>query len=161
MNNMKYILSSIKVAQKLDKLGKYHLSDKFTKQASILMMAIKLKEDLEDGVKALFNYYDERTLMKILKESNIVEQNGDISARPFDYSELIQKLANVEPISPPNMPTNSGDNNYNNLEEVTQSLTRIVETIDKFQVSISHAHDVQRDQQKQLNVLQSDIIPDE
>ena len=31
-------------------------SNKSKRQASILMMAIKLKEDLEDGVKALFNY---------------------------------------------------------------------------------------------------------
>ena len=136
-------------------------SNKSKRQASILMMAIKLKEDLEDGVKALFNYYDERTLMKLLKESNIIEQNGDITARPFDYSELIQKLSQLEPTSPPDMQTTSGNNSYGSLEEVKQNLLSTVETIDKFQVSISHAHDVQREQQKKLNDLQGDTISDE
>ncbi len=136
-------------------------SSKSKRQASILMMAIKLKEDLEDGIKALFNYYDERTLMKLLKESNIIEQNGDITARPFDYYELIQKLSQLEPTSPPDMQTTSGNNSYGSLEEVKQSLLSTVETIDKFQVSISHAHDVQREQQKKLNDLQGDTIPDE
>lgn len=59
--------------------------------------------------------------MKVLKESNIVEQNGDISSRPFDYSELIQKISQMEPISPPDMPTNSGANSYNSLEELNKT----------------------------------------
>jgi hypothetical protein len=59
------------------------------------------------------------------------------------------------------MQTTSGNNSYGSLEEVKQSLLSTVETIDKFQVSISHAHDVQREQQKKLNDLQGDTIPDE
>lgn len=160
MNNNK-IISSLRKAQKLDTIGQYKMADQYTKTASILMMAIKLKEDLEDGVKALFNYFDERSLMKVLKESNIVEQNGDISSRPFDYSELIQKISQIEPISPPDMPTNSGANSYNSLEELKQNLLKTVDTIDKFQISISHAHDVQREQLKNIQDLQGDVIPDE
>ena len=159
--NKTQTIKSLKLAQKLDKIGQYKMADIYTKEASILMMAISLKEDLEDGVKALFNYYDERTLMKLLKESNIIEQNGDITARPFDYSELIQKLSQLEPTSPPDMQTTSGNNSYGSLEEVKQNLLSTVETIDKFQVSISHAHDVQREQQRELNDLQGDTIPDE
>lgn len=161
MKNFCNILNNIKLAQKLDKLGKYKLSDKYIKKASILMMAIQLKEDLEDGVKALFNYYDERTLMNLLKESNIIDQNGDVSSRPYDYFELTQKLTNLEPISPPDLPTESGKNNYNSLEDVKQNLLKTVETIDKFQISIANAHDVQREQQKIIQKSQSDIIPDE
>lgn len=136
-------------------------NNKSTRQASILMMAIKLKEDLEDGVKALFNYYDERSLMRLLKETNIIEQNGDISSRPYDYSDLIQKLSQLEPTSPSDMQTTSGNNSYGSLEEVKQNLLNTVETIDKFQVSISHAHDVQREQLKKIKNSESDIVGDE
>ena len=59
------------------------------------------------------------------------------------------------------MPTESGNNNYSNLEEVKQKLLKTVETIDKFQISISNAHDVQREQLKKINDLQGDTIPDE
>jgi hypothetical protein len=59
------------------------------------------------------------------------------------------------------MPTRSGNNNYNNLEEVKQSLLKTVEIIDKFQISISNAHDIQREQQKKIQDLQGDVIPDE
>jgi hypothetical protein len=58
------------------------------------------------------------------------------------------------------MPTVSGDNNYSNLEEVKQKLLKTVEIIDKFQISIANAHDVQREQQKKLQDLQGDTIPD-
>lgn len=136
-------------------------NNKSTRQASILMMAIKLKEDLEDGVKALFNYYDERSLMRLLKETNIIEQNGDVSARPYDYSDLIQKLSQLEPTSPSDMQTTSGNNSYGSLEELKQNLLNTVETIDKFQVSISHAHDVQREQLKKIKNSESDIVGDE
>jgi len=124
-------------------------------------MAIQLKQDLEDGIRALYNYFDERTLNKLLKETNILEQNGDISARPYDYFDFTQKITNLEPISPPDMPTVSGNNNYSNLEEVKQKLLKTVEIIDKFQISIANAHDVQREQQKKLQDLQGDTIPDE
>ena len=155
------IIKSIKIAQKLDKIGQYKLADKYTKKASILMMAITLKEDLEDGVRALYNYFDERQLTDLLRETNILEQDGDISSRPFDYSELISKLSNIEPISPPDIPTSSGNNKFNNLDEVKQKLLKTVETIDKFQISIANAHDVQREQLSKINNLQGDIIPDE
>ena len=155
------MINLLKIAQKLDKKGHYKAADKLTKSASILFMAIQLKQDLEDGIRALYNYFDERTLNKLLKETNILEQNGDISARPYDYFDLTQKLTNLEPISPPDMPTESGNNNYSNLEEVKQKLLKTVETIDKFQISISNAHDVQREQQKKLQDLQGDTIPDE
>ncbi len=154
-------ISYLKLAHKLDKSGQYKLADKYFKKASILMMAISLKENLEDGVRALYNYFDERKLTDLLKETNILEQNGDISSRPFDYSDLMSKLSNLEPISPPDMQTTSGDSSYNSLEDVKQKLLNTVETIDKFQISISHAHDVQREQKKQLNDLQGDTIPDE
>lgn len=154
-------ISYLKLAHKLDKSGQYKLADKYTKKASILMMAISLKEDLENGVRALYNYFDERKLTDLLKETNILEQNGDVSSRPFDYSDLMSKLSNLEPISPPDMQTTSGDSSYNSLEDVKQKLLNTVETIDKFQISISHAHDVQREQKKQLNDLQGDTIPDE
>ncbi len=143
-----------------DKITSFN-NNKSTRQASILMMAIKLKEDLEDGVKALFNYYDERSLMRLLKETNIIEQNGDVSARPYDYSDLIQKLSQLEPTSPSDMQTTSGNNSYGSLEELKQNLLNTVETIDKFQVSISHAHDVQREQLKKIKNSESDIVGDE
>ena len=95
MNKTQTIIS-LKLAQKLDKLGLFSISDKLTKKASILMMAITLKEDLEDGVRALFNYFDERTLTRVLKQTNILEQDGDISSRPFDYNELMNVLNNLE-----------------------------------------------------------------
>jgi hypothetical protein len=155
------IIASIKIAHKLDVIGQYKLADKYTKKASILMMAITLKEDLEDGVRALFNYFDERQLTKLLKETNILEKNGDISARPIDYSDLFQKLSQIEPISPPDMPTNAGKNSFSSLNEVRQKILNSVETIDKLQISISHAHDVQREQLKTINQSQSDTIPDE
>lgn len=155
------MINLLKIAQKLDKLGQYKAADKLTKKASILLMAIKYKQDLEDGIRALYNYFDERTLNKLLKETNVLENDGDISSRPFDYSELTQKLSNVEPISPPDLPTRSGENNYNNLEDVKQKLLQTIEMIDKFQISISHAHDVQREQKKKIQDLQGDIIPDE
>lgn len=155
------MINLLKIAQKLDKKGHYKTADKLTKSASILMMAITLKQDLEDGIRALYNYFDERTLTKLLKETNILEPNGDISARPYDYQELTQKITNLEPISPPDVPTQSGNNNYSNLEEVKQKLLKTIETIDKFQISIANAHDVQREQQKKLQDLQGDIIPDE
>lgn len=151
----------LKLAYKLDNLGHYKLADKYTKQASILMMAISLKEDLENGVRALYNYFDERKLTDLLKETNILEQNGDVSSRPFDYSDLMSKLSNLEPISPPDMQTTSGDSSFENLEDVKQKLLKTVETIDKLQVSISHAHDVQREQLKTINKSQDDIASDE
>ena len=155
------MINLLKLAQKLDDKGQYKTADKLTRKASILLMAIQYKQDLEEGIRALYNYFDERTLTKLLKESNILEPDGDISARPYDYSEFTQKLSNLEPISPPDMPTRSGNNNYNNLEEVKQSLLRTVEIIDKFQISISNAHDIQREQQKKIQDLQGDVIPDE
>ena len=155
------MINLLKIAQKLDKKGHYRMADKLTKSASILMMAITLKQDLEDGIRALYNYFDERTLNKLLKETNILETNGDISSHPYDYLDLTQKLSNLEPISPPDLPTQSGNNNYNNLEEVKQKLLKTIETIDKFQISIANAHDVQREQLKKIQDLKGDIIPDE
>jgi hypothetical protein len=38
---------------------------------------------------------------------------------------------------------------------------KTIQTIDKFQISIANAHDVQREQQKKIQNLQGDIIPDE
>lgn len=155
------MINLLKIAQKLDKKGQFKIADKLTKSASILLMAITLKQDLEDGIRALYNYFDERTLNKLLKETNILETNGDISSRPYDYLELTTKLTNLEPISPPDLPTRSGNNNYNNLEEVKQKLLQTIETIDKFQISIAKAHDVQREQLKTIQQSQNDIIPDE
>jgi len=154
-------INYLKLAHKLDKIGEYKMADQYLKKASILMMAISLKEDLEDGVRALYNYFDERQLTNLLKQTNILEKNGDVSSHPIDYSELISKISDLEPTSPPDMPTSSGKNNYSSLEEVKQNLLKTVETIDKFQISISHAHDIQREQQKKLKDLQSDTIADE
>ena len=53
--NKTQTIKSLKLAQKLDKIGQYKMADIYTKEASILMMAISLKEDLEDGVRALYN----------------------------------------------------------------------------------------------------------
>ena len=53
------------------------------------------------------------------------------------------------------------NNNYSLREEVKQSLLKTVEIIDKFQISISNAHDIQREQQKKIQNLQGDVIPDE
>ena len=108
-----------------------------------------------------YNYFDERTLTKILKQTNILEKDGDISSRPFDYNELMNVLNNIETTSPADLPTRSGNNNYNNLEEVKQKILQTIEFIDKMQISISNAHDVQREQQKKIQNLQGDIIPDE
>ena len=155
------MINLLKIAHKLDLKGQYKIADKLTKSASILMMAITLKQDLEDGIRALYNYFDERSLTKLLKETNILENDGDISSRPYDYQELTQKLPNLEPIAPPEVPTKSGNNSYSNLEEVKQKLLQTIETIDKFQISIANAHDVQREQQKTLQNLQGDVIPDE
>ena len=159
--NKTQTIKSLKLAQKLDKIGQYKMADIYTKEASILMMAISLKEDLEDGVRALYNYFDERSLTRLLKETNILEPNGDVSSRPFDYSDLMSKLSDLESTSPTDLQTTSGDSSYNSLEDVKQKLLNTVETIDKFQISISNAHDVQREQKKNLNDLQGDIIPDE
>ena len=150
-----------KIANILDKYGKYREADKLEKKASILFMALKLKEDLEDGVRALYNYYDERTLTRILKDTNILQQNGDVSNHPFDYNELIEKLNNIETISPQELPTKSGNNSYSNLEEVKNSLIKTINQIDKLQISVADAHDKQREHLKQINNLQGDIIPDE
>lgn len=155
------MINLLKIAQKLDQKGQYKAADKLTKSASILLMAIKTKQDLEDGIRALFNYFDERTLTRILKQTNILEKDGDISSRPFDYNELMNILNNLETTSPADLPTRSGNNNYNNLEEVKQRILQTIEFIDKMQISISNAHDVQREQQKKLQDLQGDIIPDE
>ena len=155
------MISLLKIAQKLDKKGQYKAADKLTKSASILLMAIQLKQDLEDGVRALYNYFDERTLNRLLKQTNVLETNGDISSRPYDYFDLTQQLTNLETISPPDVPTKSGDNNYSNLEEVKQKLLKTVETIDKFQMSIANAHDTQREQKKIIEQSQREIIPDE
>ena len=155
------MISLLKIAQKLDKKGQYKAADKLTKSASILFMAIQLKQDLEDGVRALYNYFDERTLNRLLKQTNVLETNGDISSRPYDYFDLTQQLTNLETISPPDVPTKSGDNNYSNLEEVKQKLLKTVETIDKFQMSIANAHDTQREQKKIIEQSQREIIPDE
>ena len=155
------MINLLKIAQKLDKKGQYKAADKLTKSASILFMAIQFKQDLEDGIRALFNYFDERTLTRILKQTNILEKDGDISSRPFDYNELMNILNNLETTSPADLPTRSGNNNYNNLEEVKQRILQTIEFIDKMQISISNAHDVQREQQKKLQDLQGDIIPDE
>lgn len=155
------MINLLKIAQKLDQIGQYKKADKLTKSASILLMAIKTKQDLEDGIRALFNYFDERTLTRILKQTNILEKDGDISSRPFDYNELMNILNNLETTSPADLPTRSGNNNYNNLEEVKQRILQTIEFIDKMQISISNAHDVQREQQKKLQDLQGDIIPDE
>jgi hypothetical protein len=152
MNNL------VKIAQQLDKNGQYKAADKI---ASILLMAIQYKQDLEDGIRALFNYFDDRTLTRLLKQSNILENDGDISSRPFDYNELMQELNTIEATSPIDLPTRSGNNSYQNLEDVKASIMKTIQTIDKFQISISNAHDVQREQQKKIENLQGDIIPDE
>ena len=155
------MINLLKIAQKLDQKGQYKKADKLTKCASILLMAIQLKQDLEDGIRALYNYFDERTLTRILKQTNILEKDGDISSRPFDYNELMNELNNIETQSPADLPTQSGNNNYSNLNEVKQKLLSTVETIDKFQISIANAHDVQREQLKKIQDLQGDVIPDE
>jgi hypothetical protein len=151
----------LKIAKILDKLGKYKEADKLEKKASILLMAIELKENLEDGIRALYNYYDERTLTKILKDSNILQPSGDVSNHPFDYNELIQKLTNIETISPQDLPTKSGRQSYNNLQDVKNSLIQTINTIDKLQMKISPAHEMQREKLKEIQNLQGDIIPDE
>jgi len=148
----------VRIAQKLDKNGQYKAADKV---ASILLMAIQYKQDLEDSIRALFNYYDERTLTRLLKQVNILENDGDISSRPFDYNQLMQEIKNIEPTSPIDLPTRSGNNNYQNLEDVKASIMKTIEFIDKFQISIANAHDNQREQKKTLENLQGDIIPNE
>ena len=119
----------VRIAQKLDKNGQYKAADKV---ASILLMAIQYKQDLEDGIRALFNYFDERTLTRLLKQTNILENDGDVSSRPFDYNQLMQA-----------------------------SIMKTIEFIDKFQISIANAHDNQREQKKKIENLQGDIIPNE
>jgi len=148
----------VRIAQKLDKNGQYKAADKV---ASILLMAIQYKQDLEDSIRALFNYYDERTLTRLLKQVNILENDGDISSRPFDYNQLMQEIKNIEPTSPIDLPTRSGNNNYQNLEDVKASIMKTIEFIDKFQISIANAHDNQREQKKTLENLQGDISPNE
>jgi hypothetical protein len=148
----------VRIAQKLDKNGQYKAADKV---ASILLMAIQYKQDLEDSIRALYNYYDERTLTRLLKQVNILENDGDISSRPFDYNQLMQEIKNIEPTSPIDLPTRSGNNNYQNLEDVKASIMKTIEFIDKFQISIANAHDNQREQKKTLENLQGDIIPNE
>ena len=148
----------VRIAQKLDKNGQYKAADKV---ASILLMAIQYKQDLEDGIRALYNYFDERTLTRLLKQVNILENDGDISSRPFDYKQLMQEIKNIEPTSPIDLPTRSGNNNYQNLEDVKASIMKTIEFIDKFQISIANAHDNQREQKKTLENLQGDIIPNE
>jgi len=155
------MINLLKIARKLDQKGQYKLADKLTKRASILLMAIKTKQDLEDGIRALYNYFDERTLTRLLKQTNILERDGDISSRPFDYNELMNGLNNLETTSPADLPTQSGNNNYNNLEEVKQKILKTIEFIDKMQISISNAHDVQREQLKKIQESQGDIITDE
>ena len=120
------MINLLKIAQKLDQKGQYKAADKLTKSASILLMAIQTKQDLEDGIRALYNYFDERTLTKILKQTNILEKDGDISSRPFDYNELMNVLNNIETTSPADLPTRSGNNNYNNLEEVKQKILQTI-----------------------------------
>ena len=110
------MINLLKIARKLDQKGQYKLADKLTKSASILLMAIQTKQDLEDGIRALYNYFDERTLTRLLKQTNILERDGDISSRPFDYNELMNGLNNLETTSPADLPTQSGNNNYNNLQ---------------------------------------------
>ena len=110
------MINLLKIARKLDQKGQYKLADKLTKRASILLMAIQFKQDLEDGIRALYNYFDERTLTRLLKQTNILERDGDISSRPFDYNELMNGLNNLETTSPADLPTQSGNNNYNNLD---------------------------------------------
>jgi hypothetical protein len=148
----------VRIAQKLDKNGQYKAADKV---ASILLMAIQYKQDLEDAIRALYNYFDERTLTRLLKQVNILENDGDISSRPFDYNQLMQELKNIEPTSPIDLPTRSGNNNYQNLEDVKASIMKTIEFIDKFQISIANAHDNQREQKKTLENLQGDITPNE
>ena len=148
----------VRIAQKLDKNGQYKAADKV---ASILLMAIQYKQDLEDSIRALYNYYDERTLTRLLKQVNILENDGDISSRPFDYNQLMQEIKNIEPTSPIDLPTRSGNNNYQNLEDVKASIMKTIEFIDKFQISIANAHDNQREQKKTLENLQGDITPNE
>jgi hypothetical protein len=148
----------VRLAQKLDRNGQYKAADKL---ASILLMAIQYKQDLEDGIRALYNYFDERTLTRLLKQTNILENDGDVSSRPFDYNQLMQELNNIESTSPIDLPTKSGNNNYQNLEDVKASIMKTIEFIDKFQISIANAHDTQREQQKKIQNLESDIIPDE
>jgi hypothetical protein len=152
------MINLLKIAQQLDKNGQYKAADKI---ASILLMAIQYKQDLEDGIRALFNYYDDRTLTRLLKQSNILENDGDVSSRPFDYNQLMQELNTIEATSPIDLPTRSGNNNYQNLEDVKASIMKTIQTIDKFQMSIVNAHDVQRDQQKKIQNLQGDITPNE
>ena len=86
----------VRLAQKLDRNGQYKAADKV---ASILLMAIQYKQDLEDGIRALYNYFDERTLTRLLKQTNILENDGDISSRPFDYNQLIVTLKTIINIS--------------------------------------------------------------
>ena len=147
------MINLLRIAQKLDQKGQYKIADKLTKSASILLMAIQTKQDLEDGIRALYNYFDERTLTRLLKQVNILENDGDVSSRPFDYNQLMQELNSTESISPIDLPTKSGNNNYQNLEDVKASIMKTIQTIDKFQMSIVNAHDVQRDQQKKIQNL--------
>ena len=151
------MINLLRIAQKLDQKGQYKIADKLTKSASILLMAIQTKQDLEDGIRALYNYFDERTLTRLLKQTNILEQNGDISARPFDYNELMNELNNVETTAPTDLPTRSGNNNYNNLEDVKQNILKTIDFIDKMQISISNAHDIQREQLKKINHIMNAI----
>jgi hypothetical protein len=73
----------------------------------------------------------------------------------------MQELNTIEATSPIDLPTRSGNNNYQNLEDVKASIMKTIQTIDKFQMSIVNAHDVQRDQQKKIQNLQGDITPNE
>lgn len=155
------MIKLLKIANSLDKYGKYREADKLEKKASILLMAFKLKEDLEDGIRALYNYYDERTLNKILNNTNILQSDGDVSSHPFDYNQLMQELKDIETISPQELPTKSGNNSYQNLEDVKSFVMKKIETIDKLQISIANAHDKQREQLKEIQNLQGDTIPDE
>lgn len=148
----------VSLAQKLDKNGQYKAADKI---ASILLIAIQYKKDLEDGIRALYNYFDERTLTRLLKQTNILENDGNVSSHPFDYNQLMKELSNIEPTSPIDMPTRSENNNYQNLEDVKSSIMKTIEFIDKFQISIANAHDVLREQKKKIENLQGDIIPNE
>ncbi len=114
----------VKIAQQLDRNGQYKAADKI---ASILLMAIQYKQDLEDGIRALFNYFDDRTLTRLLKQSNILENDGDISSRPFDYNQLMQELNTIEATSPIDLPTRSGNNSYQNLEDVKASIMKTIQ----------------------------------
>ena len=61
-------------------------------------------------------------LTNLLKQTNILSPDEDVSSQPFDYNELIKELNNTETTSPSDLPTNSGNNNYNSLNDLKENI---------------------------------------